>query len=265
MRCTRAIRSQLLLGTILGLTTLFSSIAAQAASISYGNFGPVPPGVTFLDVQESSGTDPVPLYGPPTPFSVGLNFKDPTFTSSASGGSLDLTDGQLNFTVMSQVGPNGGFGINGLNLSEGGDFHLLGVGTTATSVVAGAIIHASVTQIDGIPVAPIVLSPSNASVGFNLVANPGMVQPWSLGTSIVVPPMILPNGNPAKFGATKIDVVINNSLASLSEAQSIAFIAKKRFQIGIVPGPGGDIPEPATVVLLGLAISVMGLVSRRGR
>jgi hypothetical protein len=113
------------------LTGLFSA-KSQAASINYGNVGPIPPGVSFLQVTESSGTDAVPLYGPPAPFSVGLDF-DPTFTSSSANGSADLTDGQLNFTVMG-VGLNG---IGSIALSEAGDYTLAGGGTPATSVLAG--------------------------------------------------------------------------------------------------------------------------------
>src|SRR5687768_7582887 len=98
------------------LTSLFSSLAS-AASISYGNFGPVPPGVMFLNVTESSGTDAVPLYGPPTPFSIGLDFTPTAFGATAGSPGPDLTDGQLNFTVM---GP----GITNISLAEGGVYSL---------------------------------------------------------------------------------------------------------------------------------------------
>jgi hypothetical protein len=148
------------------------SLAAHAASISYGNFGPVPPGVMFLNVTESSGTDAVPLYGGPSPFSVGLNFTPMTFGASTVNGGADLTDGQLNFSVM---GP----GVNSISLLEGGDYTLTGVGTSATQVFGGASLRVTVMEINGVNVAPILLSPTNASVGFNLTANPGAVQPWS--------------------------------------------------------------------------------------
>src|SRR4029079_10901513 len=112
-------------------------------------------------------------------------------------------------------------------------------------------------------VAPIALPSSNASVGFNLIANPGIVQPWSLGTGIVVPPLTAPGGGPAKIGATKIEVVINNSLLAFSEPSSIAFIAKKDFVISTIPETHGDIPEPTTAILLGIAASMVGGVTAR--
>jgi hypothetical protein len=155
----------LALASVLGLTlgAVFST-ATQAASINYGNFGPVPPGVSFLQVTESSGTDPVPLYGTPTPFSVGLDFDPIGFVATSSGGGPDITDAQLNFTIMG----NGSTGIGTIGLFEAGDYTLAGVGTPATSAFAGAILRATITQINGLPVAPISLAPVNASVGFSL-------------------------------------------------------------------------------------------------
>ena len=70
---TRAFSRAVALALGFALLGHFSTVAS-AASISYGNFGPVPPATSFLDVEESSGTDTVPLYGPPTPFTTGLDF-----------------------------------------------------------------------------------------------------------------------------------------------------------------------------------------------
>ncbi|HEX3600612.1 MAG TPA: PEP-CTERM sorting domain-containing protein [Lacipirellulaceae bacterium] len=264
MILTRALRDNLTVHTIsfrsavayrwavallLAVIAVAANPVARAATINYGNFGPVPPGVSFLQVTESSGTDPVPLYGPPTPFATGLDFDPAAFVASANGGGADITDGQLNFTVASS--PN--IGIGNISLFEGGDYTLAGSGTTATQVLAGAIITATVTEINGAPVAPFNLPSSNASVGFNLVANPGIVQPWTLGTgfNINLPPGQL---------ATKVEFAIDNSLVALSESGSIAFIAKKDFRIDIMP----RVPEPATIALLGLG-SVITLIRRRFR
>src|ERR1051325_10776345 len=136
------------LATAYMLGLLFAGIfsaTSQAASINYGNFGPIPPGVAFLSVTESSGTDSVPLYGPPTPFSVGLDFDPIGFTATSSGGgSPDITDGQMNFTLMG----NPFTGIGTISLFEAGDHTLAGVGTAATSTFAGAILRATITQIN---------------------------------------------------------------------------------------------------------------------
>jgi hypothetical protein len=226
----------------------FSSIA-DAASISYGNFGPVPPATTFLNVTESSGTDPVPLYGPPTPFTTGLDFDPANFVATSAGGGADVTDGQVSFTVMAPQ-------INSVSLTEAGDYTLVGFGTTATSVFAGASIRGTVTQINGVNVAPILLTPSNASVGFNLVANPGVLQPWSLGTTLNVAGQL----GPGQI-ATKVEIVIDNQMVAISQPTSVAFIAKKEFIIRT----DTEIPEPSTIALAGLALCGMGVTASRRR
>jgi hypothetical protein len=237
---------------------------AQAASISYGNFGPVAPGISFLNVTESSGTDAVPLYGAPDPFVTGLDFDPTSFVASAAGGGADITDGQLNYTVMGQKNGLNVVAIAGISLFEGGDYTLVGSGTAASQVQAGAILAVKVTEIDGSPVAPIILTPTNAGIAFNLPANPGIVQPWSLGVSVDIGAQLTSLGVPFVVGATKAEVVINNSLVAISEPSSVAFIAKKEFVIDIVPETGElNVPEPATVGMMGLALCGLGVVSRR--
>jgi hypothetical protein len=234
---------------------LGASSLGLAATISYGSLGPVD-GVMFNDIEESSGTDSVPLFGPPDAFSIGLDFDPASFVSTASGGNEDITDGQVNFTLMG----NPGVGIESISLTEAGDYSLTGVGTAATQALAGAIIRATVTQIDGVNVAPIDLTPVNSSVGFNLAANPGIVQPWSLGLNLNVEAQLTQRGIPFRIGASKVEVNINNQLQTLSQTDSQAFIAKKEFRVGITRD---FIPEPSTFALLGMALAACGLVRRR--
>lgn len=253
--CLRSV----LLGLILALVTS----ATNAATINYGNFNVPSAGIMFQDVKESSGTDAVPLYGPPEPFVIGLDFDPTSFVASATGGASDVTDGQLNFTIMGLSNPSGYIGIGSFNLFEAGDYTLVGTGTAATSAYAGAIIRATVTQVNGLPVAPINLPPANASVGFNLTANSGIVQPWSLGLGFNLTG-VLPQGQVA----TKIEVSINNSLIAISEPASVSFIAKKDFRIDVIPTPPvGDpfVPEPGTLALCAIAgVLAVSLRNNRG-
>jgi|tagenome__1003787_1003787.scaffolds.fasta_scaffold20414228_1 hypothetical protein len=246
------------LATVLSVAVMATGPAAHAALINYGDF-PVPSaGIVFQQVTESSGTDPVPLYGPPTPFVVGLDFNPTSFVSSATGGAADVTDGQLNFGVNGQ-GPGGLTPINSITVGEAGDFTLLGAGTPATAVFAGAIIRVTVTQVNGLPVVPFNLAPSNASVGFNLVANPGIVQPWSLSTTIDVASQM-----PIGQTATRVSVTVDNSLVSTSQPGTVAFIAKKDFLITLIPGPHTNLPEPGTFALMAVA-GLFGLARRGSR
>jgi hypothetical protein len=255
----------------LGLVAQFFS-AANAASINYGNFNvPSPPtSVMFLGVTESSGTDAVPLYGPPTPtvVPVGLDFDPQSFVASSAGGGADLTDGQLNFTVMGNLQQQGnkivGNGISAISLNEAGDISLGGFGTAATQVFAGAILTAKITAIDGNPIAPITLTPVNASINKNLIANPGFAQPWSLGLTVDIQGALNLLSVPYQIGATKVEVFLNNTLAAISEPTSVALIAKKDFGISIIPDPGDfDIPEPSTAIMAFVAL--VGLAGARVR
>lgn len=263
MRTHRRLFSASAAALVLGLLATFTSIA-NAASISYGNFGPVAPGISFLDVTESSGTDVVPLYGAPDPYATGLDFDPKNFVASATGGVADITDGQLNFTVMGQNNGGNIVAIGGISLFEGGDFTLAGSGTAATQVQAGAIVNVKITEIDGSAVTPIILTPSNGGVAYNLAADAGIVQPWSLDLLVDVEAQLTSLGVPFIVGATKAEVVINNQLLAISEPSTVAFIAKKEFVIDIVPDLG-VLPEPGTLAMAGVALCGIGAISRRKR
>ena len=243
---------------VLSAAVFFSVCATlcSAGSISYGSFGPVAPGMRFNNVTESSGTDAAPLYGAPTPFSVGLDFDPALFVAFGSAGGVDMTHGQLNFDIKSDSDL---IGINAINLFEAGDYALGGIGTSATQAFAGAIIRIAVTEIDGLSVAPINLTPVNASVAFNLLANPGLVQPWSLGLFLNIASQLSSLGIPFNAGATEIEVSIDNQLLAFSEASSLAFITENDFAFEVTPNV---VPEPTPLALIAFGGVMAAAVAR---
>lgn len=220
---------------------LAAAVPASAASIAYGSF--VAPGVTFQDVVESSVTDPVPLFGAPEVFAVGLDFDPIGFAATGSAGTVDLTDGQLNITLSA----TGAGGITSISLFEAGDFSLAGGAGAGAEAIAGAVLRVVVTQINGVDVAPIALAPVNASVSFDLAANPGAVQPWSPGLALNIAAQL-----GAGERATELEIVIDDQLLALSEASSMAFIAKKDFRIDVTA-----VPEPAVAIMLGAGVAAV--------
>jgi len=237
------------------LAMVFVSTSAQAASILYGNFGPIPPGITFLGAQESSGTDPVPLYGPPAPTPVGLDFDPVSFLAFASGGTTDITDGQLNFAVKTT-----NTAINEISLFEGGDFSLSGVAGPANqaSVFAGLSMRLTITEIDNNPVGPINVIPVSTAA-FSANSPPNQFGAWNLGVDKILDSAIA--SIPHTIGVTKVEVAIDNDLTAISQTNSAALIAKKEFQIAVNTDISRIVPEPGMLALAGIAM--LGLFGRR--
>jgi hypothetical protein len=244
-RCRQAALALLMIGL---------PAAAHAASMPHPPVGPIPPGYTFTNIVESSVTDGVPLYDAPFPIVVGLGFNPtPAFSATSTNGGAEITDGQLNFTVT--AGPLAG-GIPNITVSEGGFATLVGVGTSATQVYAGAIIRATVLEMNGAPVSPFALAPASTSINYNLTANPG-ANPWGLSLSLNIASQL----NSLGFGpgqiATKLDVAIDNSLVAISEPLTVATISKGDFDVTIV------VPEPGSIALLSVAICGLA-IGRKG-
>ena len=249
----------------LALVALLSVItnSGQAATINYGDFEDYAGGgvIEYTDVREASTTDAIPLFNAPDVVVNTIDF-DPAFGSSSGGGSVDITDGQLNFEFNMLPGT----GLTSLAIDEGGDFSFFGAGTAATSVGYGLFAEVTVLEVDGVAVTPFTISGSMSS-STDAASSPGLNQPWSLGLFLDLGLGLTTNGHGGyTHGVTAGEFVLNNTLVSTSETGTIAFIAKKDFNIT----PGGDldqndVPEPSTAILalVGLAFASVPVLRRK--
>ncbi len=241
------------LGVALAAVAFCGVASSSLAAILHGDFSDIPPGaVMYLDVEESSATDPIPpaRYGTPTVVVNTLDFDPMNFEASATAGDSDLFDGQLNFSFMTI--PNNG--LTSLTIAEGGTFSLLGSGTSVTSVAAGIYVDVEITHVDGLQLVTPINVVGSTQFTTDLISTPGSDLPWS--NSLVVDfTSALAQAGHAGGVATKGNVVINDTLGAISESipqATTALIAKTDFKII----PGGDlVPEPTAMglVLLGLA------------
>ena len=218
------------------------------------------PSVQYGDVTESSGTDPVPLFGPPTLVGDDLDFDPITFTASAAGGGIDVTDGQLNYPVIT----NGAPALTKISINEGGDYTLSEMGL-GTSVKYGVSVRVTVLEIDGVAVAtPFDLHKSTSSSKV-LPPDAGVLLSWSLSLNFPLGTALVNAGVSYVDGITKAEVVVNDQLAAFSQPVSLAFIAKKNFVIDTSTDPADqfEIPEPTSMVLVLGAIFGLGLKRNR--
>lgn len=240
-------------------TLLAGQAALQAeAAILYGDFSDVPPGtVMYTDVTESSSSDPVPppLYGAPTIAGNLLDFTPVGFDASTTGSTpgADLTEGQLNFTMEAVPAT----GLTTLIIDEAGEFTLSGAGTSLTTVSAGIFAQVNITHVNGLAVTEFSVSGS-ASFSADLPTSPGVDQPWALSLQLdLIPALINAGYDPQVDSITQADVVVNNTLAALSEVgpDTTASISKSNFDV--------NVPEPGSLALLALGTCLVAARRRR--
>jgi hypothetical protein len=272
------------------------ALPTLAAPIVYGDF--IGSTVDYVGVFENNVEGPasstLPLFGRPTvlgPAPVfpapcvtcaipgnSLDFTPDGFSASASNGSSDITDSQLGFMVVAHPG----VAIETVKLSEAGDTSLFGLGgaDAFTSVTASGTIN--INEVDG---AGVVVDPLLFDLDFVLIpSNAGTDATWSISGdstngvsyftlwegSVVIDIEAYLNAENVDFdlGATKITVNLDNTLNAASQENASAVISKKDFG-GVTftvnePGPGGEIPEPSTLVLVGLSLAGLFVGRRRG-
>lgn len=239
------------------LALLMLMTAGAQAGINYGNF--LGSNVQFLNVTEDSGTDPLPLFGPPIVVADTLDFNPTSFNSLSSGPfGVDITDGTLGFFVEALPGHF----LDALVIKEAGDVTLAGFGGPGTVAAVFTSVFVNILEVDGVGVTPINLIGTLAftpSAGdYDLLTDAGggpfYNTIWTGVLTIDLTDALTNSGVPFDLGVTKIGVVLDNTLLTVSELGTSSFIAKKNVQISIVP-------EATSVLMVSLAMG--GLVLHR--
>ncbi|MFI4859314.1 MAG: PEP-CTERM sorting domain-containing protein [Phycisphaerales bacterium JB063] len=239
-----------LLGAFAAVAITASAIASP---INYGDFSDIPPGtLSYLDVTESSFTDPGPLYNAPSISGNTLDFDPLAFGAAASDGGSDLTDGQLNFTIDTL--PDAG--LTSFSIVESGDFSFAGLTPTpGTFVSASAGVTVSILEVDGAALGTPISVFASALFVSDYPSTGGApstgLMPWSLVTFVDLA-AALPSGS----GATLIEVALDNQLIASTTEDNQAAISKKDFKVITE-----TVPEPGSLALLGLG----GLLIARRR
>jgi hypothetical protein len=231
-----------------------------AAPIFYGDF--VGSTVQFFGVTEDSGTDATPLFGAPVVAGDTLDFNPKSFNSFSTGAAgNDITDGTLTFFVQSLPG----FSIKTLKLSEQGDVTLSGFGNNKTFAAAYASIFVDILAIDGNLIDPIslfgsmVVTPSGGT--FELLADGGggplYKTIWTGSKTFDIAAAIASLPIVPELGVTAISVTLDNTLVTLSQEGTSAFIAKKDAK-----GVSISVPEVSPLTMIALAALVTVVMTR---
>lgn len=238
---------------------LVFAASSLGVPINYGDFAGTT--VDYLDVTEDSGTDPTPLYGSPSVSGDTLDFDPVSFNSSSTGpGGVDITDGTLTMMIRSLPGQF----IDVVQFTEAGDFTLAGLGGIGTFASVTAEFFIDIEEVDGVPINPVnvqasmVFTPSGGDWDLlNDGPGPAVNGAWSGSLLVDITQALIDDGTPFVIGATKISVVFDNTLVTLSETGTSSFIAKKDVD-GITITV---IPEPASLACMVLGAALM--LSRR--
>jgi hypothetical protein len=222
--------------------------------------------VQFVDVIESSLTDPVPLYGTPTVSGDTLLLAPRDFGSFASGGGVDPTIAKLSTTIEALPGTH----LLGIRWSQFGDVALGGVGTADTGVTITAPVFLRIDEINGSPVSGLSFT---ASVAFSNLdgSNPG--GQWNLAADGPLAGQVFRGDLEMDMGAllageglsgsvTKLYFSMDNLLSAQSESGTYAYVMNTQMSgIEVLT----NAPEPSTVVMTLIAMAGMALCVRRRR
>lgn len=247
------------LAAVLLVCVISTSVFAE--SIIYGDYDVTT--AQFLDVAEDgivvSGVTE-PLYGSPTPAGNSLLFNPVSFGAYAAGLDSNTLDGRLE----AEIEADAGYGLDGIAIIEGGDYSFIGIGTSNTSVAANLSVFITILEVNGQPIT----NPLNPLYTIDFTQNlfsanlsEGILDDFWSGE--VFSDFYGHVGE--EEAITKISVVIDNTLNATSEVETEAYIGKKQFQLRAFMSTASYVPEPSTIVLIGLGALSLLFFRRKAR
>ena len=223
------------------------SASAHAASLAHPGAVIVMDGV-YDNVVETSITDGLPMYGAP---SAGLGnemtFPLPSFTASASNDASDLTAGALEFTFDADPGKL----IAKMTLNESGSYTVTDGGTVSA---AGAL---TVRYFDELQQAFVILAdPIQMAISPGGILDPLADFPVTGPGSGDWSGMAMIDFQALGIETSSVIVAMDNTLAASATSNGSATINKDMLTINTT-----IIPEPASLVLMGLGLA---MIAKRG-
>ncbi len=193
--------------------------------------------VDFINISETSNTDPLPLFDAPTRLDNRLFFFPTSFVSTSTDGNPGMTD-ETSSTLSVTIVADEGYYIQSIAFSELGDYILTGIGTDATF----ASVSGTMTVNPGGIVVPVAISPPSPYYSPSSDAYQGYAAIDLSGMKL-----------------TQVELTVGNILQTGSEPLTTASIQKN-----IISAPTIDvtvIPEPGCLFLL--ALGGAALIRRR--
>jgi len=252
---------------IIALTMPLNTVVAGV--FNWGDISDPSGDVMFLDVEEDNAYPtslfaPLPGDGSPTAVGNSLIFDPQTFLSQASDGS-HAVDSELSTLVMVDPGSS----IDDILITEFGDFSLGGLPGSLATAQVGASFFWKILEIDGSPVnLPLQTQALEVTTGagpnggvYARPADDGVATPWEGSAHIDVDGFLSDNlmvGN-----ATKVSLILDNTLLTAADQYSSAIIKKKGVGIEVFGDDIIIVPEPTSLALISLCGLV--LLGRRKR
>lgn len=263
---------------IWGLAPAMVLAAASPAAAVLINYSDCSGGgtVTYVDISESSNQ--APLFG--APFCAGdqIDFDPSNFQVGAGNpdpAGFASLDGQLNFTVLSDVGRI----VENLSISESGDRQVLGFATVPATFASVSLITRLEIVISVGGTDFIVEFEDQQSDSWSIPADFSTTpQTWSLEADFMINEILDAACNGTGFyagaaisqacGATssQVKVALDNTLTVFANSGERAFVNKKDVDgVTVTANDPTPIPEPASGALLGAGLLALALRARRGR